>query len=280
MNAADLARLEVAKRAYRATQPTDVEVQIGVRRARLAQSRPKLRRSFFSKGLVFVVLAIGSLAYAKPHALGELVEKVLPRPDAANAKGGARGEAALMTPPEAERRMTGSAQGASRAAVRPEPASSPVATPEGARAATPEAPTKPTAVAPRPATPAATREPAAASKAVKGAGRDAAHTALSTPGVTPAERATPPSAGAVSDWGRVGQALADGDQAEALTALNQLSESDDQRTRDKADLGRAQLLMARGDRDAACALAGSLTHRRAGSRIERAAQVLLKSCGR
>jgi hypothetical protein len=84
----------------------------------------------------------------------------------------------------------------------------------------------------------------------------------------------------VSDWGRVGQALARGDGSGALAALDGLAESDDQRTRDKADLGRAQLLMAHGNPERACALARSLSHRRAGGRIERQAQLLLKSCGR
>jgi hypothetical protein len=87
MNAADLARLELAKRAYKATQPGELEVQTGVRRARLSLTRPKRRRNWFSKGLVFVVLAVGSLAYAKPNAIGEIVEKVLPREDVAGKRG-------------------------------------------------------------------------------------------------------------------------------------------------------------------------------------------------
>jgi hypothetical protein len=93
--------------------------------------------------------------------------------------------------------------------------------------------------------------------------------------------AVPPRAeDPVSEWGRVGQALARGDEASALGALGKLSRSDDPRTRDKADLGRAQLMMAHGNRDQACALARSLTQRRSGSRIERQAQVLLKDCAR
>jgi hypothetical protein len=270
VNAADLARLELAKRAYKATQATDVEIQIGVRRARLSQSRVKPRRAWFSKGLVFVVLAIGSLAYAKPHALGELVEKVLPRSDAAGADGSARGATALIPPPDTEQRATANANGVGRAAQLPaQPTAAPVAVPETPREARSEATPE--------ATPQAT---ATSSKTAKQAGRSASGAASTTPVAAPAERATPERAEEVSEWGRVGRALAHDDQAEALTALNQLSESDDQRTRDKADLGRAQLLMARGDQEAACKLASSLTHRRAGSRIERAAQVLLKSCTR
>ena len=72
--------------------------------------------------------------------------------------------------------------------------------------------------------------------------------------------------------------MAEGNPSEALAALGQLSASGDDRTRDKADLGRAQLLMSQGETSAACSLASSLTHRRAGSRIERQAQLLLKSC--
>ncbi|MES1186497.1 MAG: hypothetical protein ABUL60_21980, partial [Myxococcales bacterium] len=86
MNAADLARLELAKRAYKAAEPRDAEVQTGVRRARLWLGRPRPRRTWFSKGLVLVVLAVGSLAYAKPQAAGELVEKVLRRDDTSGSK--------------------------------------------------------------------------------------------------------------------------------------------------------------------------------------------------
>src|SRR4051812_9499577 len=89
MNTADLARLEVAKRAYKAAQPDATEVQTGVRRARLSLRRAKSRRNWFGKGLVLVVLAVGSLAYAKPHALGELVEN-LTRPAGAGGKQGGR----------------------------------------------------------------------------------------------------------------------------------------------------------------------------------------------
>ncbi|MES1186681.1 MAG: hypothetical protein ABUL60_22900 [Myxococcales bacterium] len=74
--------------------------------------------------------------------------------------------------------------------------------------------------------------------------------------------------------------MARGDSAEALSALSELADSDDPSTRDKADLGRAQLLMAHGEPEQACALARSLTHRRAGGRIERQAQLLLKDCAR
>jgi hypothetical protein len=102
---------------------------------------------------------------------------------------------------------------------------------------------------------------------------------VTTAALRASEPETRPS-GVVTDWGRVGQALASGDSNAALSALGELSESDDPSTRDKADLGRAQLLMAHGTPEQACALARSLTHRRAGGRIERQAQLLLKSCTR
>jgi hypothetical protein len=262
MNATDLARLEVAKRAYKATEPSDAEVQTGVRRARLSLSRPKPRRAWFSKGLVLVVLAIGSLAYARPQALGEIVEKLLPRDDAASSKRALAG-AAVVAPVEVAK--SGNGKPAQSAAVSAVPAedSAPQNTLElGTPASKRTAPKKPTT----------TSRAALSSQA-------SAPQAVVTMTAQPAEAQNNPP-GAVTNWGRVGQALARGDNTEALSALNELSASDDQRTRDKADLGRAQLLMAHGDPDQACALARSLTHRRAGGRIERQAQLLLKSCTR
>ena len=141
MNAADLARLELAKRAYKAAQPNETEIQTGVRRARLSLGRPKSRRAWFSKGLVFIVLAIGSLAYAKPHALGELVEKVLPHGDANGVQRGV-GAAALSLPLEApttaddkRARATQHASGTSDASQPPIAAAAPVATPAPVAAA-------------------------------------------------------------------------------------------------------------------------------------------------
>jgi hypothetical protein len=280
MNAADLARLELAKRAYKAAEPSDAEVQTGVRRARLWLGRPKPRRAWFSKGLVLVVLAVGSLAYAKPQVAGDLVEKALGRdgaggkrlksgiaveaPVAALVQGRATkhlGRALVPSIGEAERateatdaRAVVAAQDAAPTAA-PQAAASTRAAVASPQAASPQAAAMRASLSPARPTALATAEPA-----------------------TTAEHA-PPS-GAVTDWGRVGQALARGDSAEALSALGELSESDDPSTRDKADLGRAQLLMAHGQPEKACTLARSLTHRRAGGRIERQAQLLLKGCGR
>ncbi len=261
MNAADLARLERALRAYKAAQPTDNEIQTGVRRARLSLGRPKPRRAWFSKGLVFVALAIGSLAYAKPHALGELLENVLPRDDAGGAKRGV-GAAALSLPTETPTRAT--VHDTHRVAATDAAAANGIPAANGAAAAIPSpvAVALPVAAVVDEAKPTKKLQPSSTSVAVQAAAE------------------APDAAVAVSDWGRVGQALASGDETQALAALAELSASDDQGTRNKADIGRAQLLMAHGDRNRACALARSLTNRRAGTRIERQAQTLLRSCAR
>jgi hypothetical protein len=216
--------------------------------------------------LVFVVLAVGSLAYAKPQALGELVEKVRPREAADTGKRLVRGparapvEAALrLDSAELARRALGTGASANAATTRPETISG-VSEADAAPAPTRKRVADSGAARPR------TSPPTASPSSQRAA--DAADAAASTPPIV------------VSDWGRVGQALARGDNSGALTALNGLAESDDERTRDKADLGRAQLLMAHGNPEKACALARSLKHRRAGGRIERQAQLLLKSCGR
>ena len=111
MSAADLARLELAKRAYRAVEPSAAEVQRGVRRARLGLQRPRRRSTWLSKTLVAVVLAMGGLAYAKPQALGELVQAARHRGAAAPKQGGAGGGALPPTLPEPARNTAQQAQG-------------------------------------------------------------------------------------------------------------------------------------------------------------------------
>jgi hypothetical protein len=248
--------------------------------------------------LVFVVLAVGSLAYAKPQALGELVEKVLPR-EAANAgKHLASGPAS--PPVEAAVRLDGvkpsgghardAGASANSAPTRDDSQTGTSAIAEAEAASAAEAVATPPSAAEAPRDSRATSASGKAQvQALSGAAAAAVPATAprskrpAAPGASAAGSSESPAGTptiAVSDWGRVGQALARGDDSAALAALNGLSESDDQRTRDKADLGRAQLLMSHGDQDKACAVARSLTHRRAGGRIERQAQLLLKSCGR
>jgi len=248
MSAADLARLELAKRAYRATEPSAAEVQRGVRKARLALRRPRQRRAWFSKTLVAVVLAMGGLAYAKPQALGELVTSALQR-----------------SKPTMPKRSAG-------VAVTPAPVASKISEPVAAVPAR-EAQVEAQVETVQPGVQPVKSSPPQAKSALR---------VPLVPTRAAAVTDTEPVAqqAMASNWGRVGAALARGDEARALAALDELADSDDQRTRDKADLGRAQLFMANGNRDQACATARSLTNRRAGSRIERQAQVLLKSCRR
>jgi hypothetical protein len=273
MNAADLARLELAKRAFRATEPNATEVQRGVRRARLALQRPKARRRWFSKGAVMLVLAAGGLAYAKPHAVSHFVVSALTSHDVSTKHGTARGmeAAALTARPEP-------AAGADQ--HRPAPVLVPAAQPAPA---VPEAPSSVAVTGPTRTLAKVARAPHLAS--APSTAREAAPAPLAAAAADAnvgasgsAEASTAPNA--VSDWGRVAQALAQGDETKALSALSTLSESGDQRTRDKADIGRAQLFMANGDREGACALARDLTRRNAGGRIDRQAQAILKSCPR
>lgn len=283
MNPADLARLALAKRAYELTRPSDVEVQTGVRRARLALRRPRPRRSWWLKGLVFVVLTIGSLAYAKPHALAELVAQVLPQTaGGASQRAGGHGTAA---PPIAEAMGLGSPAVVSAVSAG-EPAASGQST--DARTADAKAGNTPKASADETGSNAAkTGSDKSASSggpsaltAKKGPLPSLVPALGNRPPTQPSDSGAEPEAVAVSEWGRVGQALARGDEGAALAGLTALGESSDPRTRDKADLGRAQLLLAHGNRDDACSLARSLTRRRAGERVERQALVLLKSCSR
>jgi hypothetical protein len=283
VNAQDLARLELAKRAYQAAQPSSREIQTGVRRTRLWLQRPKARRNWFSKGLVMVVLAVGSLAYARPQALSELVTNMLPVVPTAHEKSSHGSSLAAASEPKLEQEPKAPA----------------------AAAALPVAAALGHGSAPAHAALGHGSAPAHAALGDGSAPADAAQLALlSAPsnkgvarGAAPspngpsrvARGASSPRAGLEAasagsepetEWGRVGRALARGDETSALSALTELSQSDNQLTRDKADLGRAQLLMAGGNADEACAIARSLTHRRAGSRIERQALLLLKSCQR
>lgn len=263
MNQADLARLELAKRAYRAAEPSAAEVQKGVRRARLALRRPKERRRWLGKGLVMVVLAVGGLAYAKPHAVGQLLQ--WPSAQAPSQVA----ERALSRPTPTvvvESRAPEPSVPPAPAAVHAEPE------PVPSERAVPAAKVQPVELAPptkraQPAPPRA-EDAAPASSAAS----------VPEPNLPAAE--ADGAASAVSGWGRVGQALARGDEAQALSVLGELAQSPDTRTRNKAELGRAQLLMARGDREGACRVARALTQRSAGGSIDRQAQAVLKSCSR
>jgi hypothetical protein len=267
MSEAELLRLKIALRAYRAAEPSAAEVQAGVRRARLALRRPVRRRLWLVKAVGMAVLAVGGLAYAKPRALGELVSQTWSAIAKRAPKRGL-GSSAALAPRSSEQRALAPAPSA---AVAP-PTALPTAS---AASASVDSASLDWASVDSARVKAAVAAPTHRSRAVAGL------TAPSEPGDAPASPSvsmpTAPPSG-VSDWGRVGAALARGDEQAARQALTDLSASDDARTRDKADLGRAQLDMAAGKREAACSLLRSLTHRRAGGRIERQALALLRDC--
>lgn len=251
MNANDLGRLELAKRAFLATQPRTSEVQAGVRRARLALRRPKRRRGWFGKGLVLVVLAVGGLAYAKPHAVGEALATVLARASA--ARGAARLGHELRASSK-EARVASST-----------PASSSASSPTRAGALNQVAQTS-SAAQPDP-------------KLGADAGLRTTHPAARGASL-PVRRGSKQVQETVSEWGRVGQALAQGDETRALALLGELSESDEPRTRDNADLGRARLLLSHGEPAQACAIARSLSRRAANQNVRHQAEHLLEACER
>lgn len=263
MSASDWARFQLARRAFHAVQPSASEVQSGVRQARLSLLRARPRRSWFGRGLVLVLLGVGGLAYAKPHLLGDLAAWV--RRDASHGmtRGGARSgapvSASVSAPVSAKGTTTTGSESARptpRAAAVSDPATTGTA-PTGERTRRPDGKVASTSLSP---------------------GRSDRRRLSVAPAapVQPARASEPPET--VPNWGRIGQALARGDEAQALAGLSELSESDDPLTRDKAELGRAQLLLARGDVDQACSLARSLTYRHADRHLQSQARLLLKSC--
>jgi hypothetical protein len=294
-------RLTVAVRAYRAAEPTEAEVQAAVRRARLSLRRPPKRRARFLKLAVLGVLAMGGLAYANPSALHNWVSRELADASVTRVSPPAGARAAKDHVPQnarpasellrgEPRRNSGSHtappanSGQQNAATLP-PDQTEDASARRSEASKPEYPLPVTPAAGEPGAQRPVRAPSTAPPAAARPTGSAAAFATGRPVLahegefepsTPARAANEP----VSDWGRVGNALARGDEQDALQALASLADSPDERTRDKADLGRAQLYMANGDRDRACALARSLTRRRAGGRIERQAQLLLRECQR
>lgn len=270
MSPSDRERLELAKRAYQATKPSAVEVQIGVRRARLALRRPKTRRSWLSRGLVLVVLALGSLAYAKPQAMRDFADELGQVSLGGAHRGGGKPLAASAVEREPVLRTAAVPAPSAPAKLLPVNETAVEHAPPGKRSA---AESEPSALASeRSKTSSAGRaRPVAASKSAAASGLARSRDTASAPAS---------GAMAITDWGRVGRALAEGDQAGALSALDQLSRSEQQSTRDKADLGRAQLLLAQGEERRACDIAQALAARPVEASIARQAAGLLKNCSR
>ncbi len=296
MNAPKPTQLSLMQRAYRAAEPNVAEVQAGVRRARLALRQPRRARTGRGKPLMLLVLGLSGMAYAYPSALRELVEHaapVLPHDGrSASHTIGAHPAPAVEQRTKSARPLTGAAAPGTGANPTPAVAANP--TPGAANALAPvSAPDSNEAALPAPGAakvvaehePASQAEQSASSARPRnGAASGAAGTqAKMADSASRASRgkASPASKGqTASQWGSVRRALVQGDEQAALTALGSLARSEDPQTRDKAKLGRAQLLMARGEQTQACSIARELNEHGTDARIERQAQGLLKSCTR
>lgn len=114
--------------------------------------------------------------------------------------------------------------------------------------------------------------------------------ALVAPSVAPprptrAARGTPPvaapsgaNANETSTWRRVREALAEGDAPGAEVALSELGASQDPDTRVKAELGLAQLALARGDCARASAIAQGILARSADGTMRARARDVIARC--
>lgn len=114
--------------------------------------------------------------------------------------------------------------------------------------------------------------------------------ALEAPSVAPprptrAARGTPPlaapsgaNANETSTWRRVREALAEGDAPGAEVALSELGASQDPDTRVKAELGLAQLALARGDCARASAIAQGILARSADGTMRARARDVIARC--
>lgn len=290
MNAPKLSQLLLMQRAYRAVEPNVAEVQAGVRRARLALRQPRRTRTGRAKPLLLLVLGLSGMAYAYPSALRELTEPAAPALPH-DRRGPSRGAGARPAPVVEQQ--------AKQAAVSAtlSPGTSAAATPAAlttpaADAAPPLAATAPSErpasagdapsvqeQAPKAELPAGSVRPVSAA-AVGSARTQAAGVTDTAARAGGAGVATGGRGATASQWGSVRRALAHGNEQAALAALSSLARSIDPQTRDKAKLGRAQLLMARGEHTQACSLARELSEHCSDPRIERQAQGLLKSCTR
>src|SRR5687768_17170123 len=78
MTEMDALRLRVAARAYRATRPSDAEVERGVRRTLSAMRRSQIRRrASLTPAIIVAILAFGTLAYANPNSVRRWVSTLL-----------------------------------------------------------------------------------------------------------------------------------------------------------------------------------------------------------
>lgn len=247
----DAMRWRLVERAYRAAKPSDEEVEAGVRRAlgRLRRSQQR-RRSRLVPIVAIAVLALGTLAYAKPGGVATVLSTLM---EAVRIR---RASPSLQAPLPRSR--------AEEEAPLPRSEASSV---PGERAA-PE----------RAALETMSEAPPVAPERAKVAEREAASPASRNKEKT-AQSAEPKSL--EPGWAAVKSALDAGDTERAFQALHQLGKSESPKTRAKAAFGRAQLLWARGDSDAACRIAESLSNAPdIDERTRQRANALIANCPR
>lgn len=256
-------RLELARTAFAATQPSDWQVQWAARRALLRLRRP--RRRFRVGSLLAVALAfLGALAYAANAGRAERVGMTSKSP----AKGwagidiesAADGVASLGTEDTAPRvgvivendALPASEQRAGAAAPEGDSASDAVSLealplePEGAgpsRASSRQARSSRTDLPRR--TGRTARALASSEKVKRG------ETAVVSPQQPTAEDQGEALASAAAGWRQVGIALAQGHTGEAERVLRQMSQHSDAKTQAKANIELGRLYAERGH----CALA-------------------------
>jgi len=267
MSADEMSRMELARRAWQATAPSDDEVRRAVRRIRLSADSPRRGAVRRLPALAAAALVLGgALAYAANGGYSALVDG-----GAGAREHSLRGGGPPAAPvPTADEHRSG-VKAAS-------PAVSPPAAPE------PPAPTPPHAAATG-APALQSPEPAPTAEADRSAAQPSSASAVrASEGAAPA-RPSSRGAGAGSadsGWRQVGEALAAGDEARATRALNGLARDADPETRAKAELGLARLAASSGNCERARRLALSVA-RRPGlddKLIGRAHDVVLRCEGR
>jgi hypothetical protein len=219
----DTARLNLARRAWRATAASDRELEAGARRLRVALATRPGRRRIGSRTVAAGVGALvlgAALAYAAHSALSPTVPAPASPPPTPK----------LGQVPSEPRPAAGAQRGASTRS-------------DQTRRLSEAPPSDPGVAAPLAPTPRAQRsEPPLPSSAEdierKQSVSDPVHATGSGQGQASADIAT---------WRQVDEALSAGDSARAQTELERLTRSRDVVTRAKARLGLAQLAASAGD---------------------------------
>ena len=254
----DSERLQLARRAWHATAPTDAEIHASVRRLQVALAKRRTHRAAAWRRSIAIglgLLALGAAAAYAAHGALQPASPVTP-PDGEGSRHQLE-RAAVSLPGAAKPAPSASDDSASEhQSIGRDPriaADTPLqALPRAASAASAALPCTDSAQSrSRGSVPAADRDEVVA------APKQRDRSLLPSP--TPAYSG-PPRNGVAnrSSWERVDQALANGDTAEARRVLRALAHDDDVVTSAKARLGLAQLAVRRGDCARARALVSDL----------------------